>query len=51
MEKPAADDDEDDDDKNKNTVTLSGLLNAIDGVGAAEGTLGIQTALNMVVGK
>ncbi|KAK2604605.1 hypothetical protein N8I77_007518 [Diaporthe amygdali] len=49
MEKPAADDDEDDDDKNKNTVTLSGLLNAIDGVGAAEGRILIMTTNHIEV--
>lgn len=37
---PADDDSEDEDQEPKNTVTLSGLLNAIDGVGAAEGRRG-----------
>lgn len=39
---PADDDSEDEDQEPKNTVTLSGLLNAIDGVGAAEGRRGSQ---------
>lgn len=37
---PTEDDSDDDGKKKKNTVTLSGLLNAIDGVGAAEGEHG-----------
>lgn len=36
---PTDDDDEYGEQKKKNTVTLSGLLNAIDGVGAPEGKL------------
>lgn len=36
---PTHDDIADGDQKQKNTVTLSGLLNAIDGVGATEGEL------------
>lgn len=42
--KTPTDDDIDDGEKEKkNTVTLSGLLNAIDGVGAAEGKSGAWT--------
>lgn len=37
---PAEDEGDDEGKQKKNTVTLSGLLNAIDGVGAAEGTHG-----------
>lgn len=36
---PTDDDIEDGEQEKKNTVTLAGLLNAIDGIGAAEGKL------------